>query len=170
MGDPIVTIGILGALGVGFYFLMIRPQRQQQKKQTDMMNALAPGDRVMLGSGIYGTIRHLGEKQAILEISPGVDLTIMRAAIRVVVTPDDEEFEYSSEPDTTEPDEMVDFEADMDMSFAPPYPGLDEEDEPAEPTEDADAATIDDDSTASGEAANDDDSNASDDPESDDKN
>ncbi|MDR0488593.1 MAG: preprotein translocase subunit YajC [Propionibacteriaceae bacterium] len=90
-------IAIFVIMGLIMYFFMIRPAKKQQAKQQEMMNALEIGSRVMLGSGIYGTIRHLGEKQAVIEVSPGVDLTIMRAAIRTVVSADDEEFEYSDE-------------------------------------------------------------------------
>jgi preprotein translocase subunit YajC len=84
---------------IAMYFLMIRPSKKQQQKQQDLMNSLAVGSRVMLNSGIYGTIRHLGEKQAIVEISPGVDLTIIRRAIVKVATPDEEEFEYAEAAD-----------------------------------------------------------------------
>jgi len=112
---------IIAVMGVAMYFLMIRPARKQQQKQQQMMNALEVGSRVMLGSGIYGTIRHLGEKQAIIEISPGVDLTILRAAIRSVVSDDEEEFEYSDDASSDEvPVEDMDaFEADIASPFAP---------------------------------------------------
>ena len=94
------------------YFLMIRPARRQQQKQQQMMDSLRVGTRVMLTSGIYGTIRHMGDNQAIIEISPGVDLTVLRRAIAKATTPDEEEFEYADasaeagdETDPTEPDE-----------------------------------------------------------------
>ena len=124
----IELIGIILLMGVAMYFLMIRPARKQQAKQQEIMNSLAVGSRVMLGSGIYGTIRHLGEKQAVIEISPGVDLTIVRAAIRNVVPPEEEEFEYTSEPDEiadtpdTSADTMAAYEADVASPFAAPAP------------------------------------------------
>ena len=107
-------LGILLVVGVGMYFIMIRPARKQQQRQQEMMNALEEGTRVMTGSGIYGTIRHLGEKQAVLEISPGVDLTVARAIIQKVIGPEEEEFEYSSEIGYQPiEDNMVAFEADL---------------------------------------------------------
>lgn len=107
-------IGILLVVGVGMYFIMIRPARKQQQKQQAMMNALEEGSRIMTGSGLYGTIRHLGEKQAVIEISPGVDLTIARAAIQKAVNPEDEEFEYSLDSNYQPSDNnMIDFEADL---------------------------------------------------------
>ena len=108
-------VGILLIMGVAMYFFMIRPAKKQQQKQAEMMNALEIGSRVMLGSGIYGTIRHLGEKQAVIEISPGVDLTVLRAAIRGVVTPEEEEFEYSDE--TNAENSITD--EDIAAAFAP---------------------------------------------------
>ncbi|MDR2930786.1 MAG: preprotein translocase subunit YajC [Propionibacteriaceae bacterium] len=144
-------IGILVIFGVAMYFLMIRPAKKQQQKQQEMMNSLEVGSRVMLGSGIYGTIRHLGEKQAVIEISPGVDLTILRQAIRGAVAPDEEEFEYADEASQSpEADDanMQDFEADVaavsqeDSPFAPsdnaglPIDG-------AEPTTDTDTGAAD---------------------------
>jgi len=128
-----LTILMFVAIGVVFYFLMIRPARKQQKKQQEMMNSLGEGQRVMLGSGIYGTIRHLGEKQAVIEISPGVDLTVLRAAIRGAVSPDEEEFEYADETEVQPPaHDMTVFEADVASPFAPEEPA-----EPAEPEDDA---------------------------------
>ncbi|MCL2735507.1 MAG: preprotein translocase subunit YajC [Propionibacteriaceae bacterium] len=120
MGIELVLI--LVVMGVAMYFLMIRPAKKQQQKQQAMMNALEVGTRVMLGSGIYGTIRHLGDKQAVIEISPGVDLTILRAAIRGAVTPDEEEFEYSTDSGEAAPEHLEDmgaYEADLASPFAP---------------------------------------------------
>jgi len=141
-------IGILLIIGVAMYFLMIRPARKQQQKQQQMMNSLEVGSRIMLGSGIYGTIRHLGEKQAVIEISPGVDLTILRAAIRGVVAPEEEEFEYSDETgySATSDDQGVNpiltnmeaFEQDVASGFAPDAAQATQPDEDAEqPVEDS---------------------------------
>ena len=142
---------IIAVMGVAMYFLMIRPARKQQQKQQQMMNALEVGSRVMLGSGIYGTIRHLGEKQAIIEISPGVDLTILRAAIRSVVADDEEEFEYSddSASDDLPTENMDDFEADVASPFAPDgesglQPGPEHELEPGPDATDDSATNADD--------------------------
>ena len=66
---------------VVFYFLLIRPQQKRTKEQKEHMSTLSEGSRVMTISGIIGTIKHIGEKQAIIEISPGVELTIDKRAI-----------------------------------------------------------------------------------------
>jgi len=90
------------------YFLMIRPNRKAQQVQQQLLDSIQVGSRVMTGSGIFGTVRHLGDKQVVIEVSPGSDMTVLRQAIRSVVKPEDDEFEYSDEPDSVaEPDTAV---------------------------------------------------------------
>ncbi|HML51294.1 MAG TPA: preprotein translocase subunit YajC [Propionicimonas sp.] len=92
--DPTTILLLLGVVALA-YFMLIRPQQKRAKEQRDLMAALKAGDRVMTISGIVGTIRYLGEKQAIIEISPGVEMTVVKAAISS--QPVDDEFEYSDE-------------------------------------------------------------------------
>lgn len=78
------------------YFLLIRPGQRRAKEQQAMMASLDVGSRVMLASGVYGTVRYLGARQVVLTISPGVDLTVLRQAITKIVKPEDEDFEYDA--------------------------------------------------------------------------
>lgn len=102
--DPTTILLLVGVVALA-YFMLIRPQQKRAKEQRDLMAAIKPGDRVMTISGIVGTIRYLGEKQVILEISPGVEMTLVKAAISS--QPVDDEFEYSDEADGSEPDDIV---------------------------------------------------------------
>ena len=45
----------------------------------------------MLGSGLFGTIVSVGEKQVVLEVSPGTELTVLKQAVARVVTESDED-------------------------------------------------------------------------------
>jgi len=105
MGDMGSTVLMLALMGAAFYFLLIRPQQKRAKKQSEMTNALAAGTRVMLSSGIFGTIQHLGEKQAIIEIAPGLEMTVIKQAIVKTLTAEDDEFEYAD--DKAEPEGLV---------------------------------------------------------------
>ena len=73
------------------YFLMIRPQQKRMQKHQEMQAALQPGERVLLTSGMFGTIVHTGEKQLIVELAPGVDVTVLKGNVAQRVTADDEE-------------------------------------------------------------------------------
>ena len=86
-----MTIVLIGLMVVAFYFLMIRPQRKRQQKQQQTLNQLQPGTKVLLGSGVFGTILRIGDKQAVLEVSPGSELTVLKAAIVRVAGPEDED-------------------------------------------------------------------------------
>ena len=39
-----------------FYFLMIRPQQQQDRKRREMIGQLKKNDRVLTAAGFYGTV------------------------------------------------------------------------------------------------------------------
>jgi preprotein translocase subunit YajC len=92
-----MTILMLAVLGVVFYFFLLRPQQRRAKEQAAKMNTIDVGTRVMLTSGIFGTVRHRGEKQLILEVAPGLEITVVKQAIMKIVDPAEEEFEYEDE-------------------------------------------------------------------------
>lgn len=98
------NILFIAVIGAALYFLMIRPQQKRAKEQKAKMASLEPGARVMTISGIFGTIRHLGEKQAIIEVAPGVEFTIDKRAIST--QPVEDEFEYVDETDDETPAEF----------------------------------------------------------------
>jgi preprotein translocase subunit YajC len=71
--------------------LILRPQRKRQQAMQQTMSALSPGSRVMLGSGLFGTVVSVGPRQVVLEISPGAEVTVLKQAISKIVTDDDED-------------------------------------------------------------------------------
>ncbi len=79
---PILLIGVV------FYLLIMRPARTRQRKQAEMMSALAPGTRVMTTAGVYGTVVSIDEEDAELEIAPGVVIRVVKAAIGKVIEPE----------------------------------------------------------------------------------
>lgn len=80
--DPQLLNLIFLAVMFGLLWLMvIRPQQQQAKKRQAMLASLKEGDKVITIGGIHGTIRSLTEKEVVLRIAPGVDITVQRSAI-----------------------------------------------------------------------------------------
>ena len=65
-----------------FYFMLIRPQRQQQKKRQDMIDALKVGDKVITTGGIYGEITEIKDKSLRVKIAQGVVLRMDRSGIQ----------------------------------------------------------------------------------------
>ncbi|MFJ9787551.1 preprotein translocase subunit YajC [Amycolatopsis sp. NPDC101161] len=65
-----------------------RKQKKQQAAQQDLQSSLAPGDRVMTTSGLYGTVADAsGDNTIDIEIAPGVVTTWLRLAVREKVEP-----------------------------------------------------------------------------------
>ena len=91
------------------YFLMIRPQQKRMREHQSQIDALQPGERVILTSGIFATLSHIADTQAIVELAPGVEVTILKQAIARVTKNDEEEFEFTDEvEETIEGEENVD--------------------------------------------------------------
>ena len=87
-GLVLSTWGPIIALVAVFYFLLYRPQKQEQKRRKAMLDSLGIGDRVVTIGGIYGTITNVQEKQVRLQIAEGVEIEVARAAINGNITKD----------------------------------------------------------------------------------
>ena len=83
------------------YFLMIRPQQKRMREHQSQIDALQPGARVILSSGVFATLSHIADTQAIVELAPGVEVTILKQVIARVAKDDEEEFEFTDEAEET---------------------------------------------------------------------
>lgn len=101
------TVLMLAVMGLAFWLLLIRPAQRKQKAQTEMVSQLGPGARVMTTAGVLATVREVGERTAVVEISPGVEMTVLKQAIMRTVTADEEEFEYDDEADDVAEGDVV---------------------------------------------------------------
>lgn len=79
------------------YFFVLRPQAKRMKEQQEAVAALQAGDRVLLHSGIFVTVSHVGEAQMIVELAPGTEITILKAAVNRKAREDEEEFVFADE-------------------------------------------------------------------------
>jgi preprotein translocase subunit YajC len=120
-------IVIVGA----FYFLLIRPQRNKQRKQLQMQKNLEPGTRVITTSGMYATVVEVNDDGVVLEIVPGVEAQFVSQAIMRVLedvedVEDVDEVEDAEDADEQAEDEQVEDDADktpvqdVEAKTAPP--------------------------------------------------
>jgi preprotein translocase subunit YajC len=88
LGSPFAMLAIV--MGV-FYFVLFMPQQRQRKRTEQMLAALKTGDKVITGSGIYGTINAIDGDAVILKISaePPVKIRVTRSAIAQVEASED---------------------------------------------------------------------------------
>jgi preprotein translocase subunit YajC len=87
------------------YFLMIRPQRQQQRRHEEMLAALKPGDEVITSGGIYGEVKRLDPDRVALEIDDDVQVVVAKRAIASIVPPEELREESEGEGETTSAEE-----------------------------------------------------------------
>lgn len=64
-----------------FYFLMIRPQRNRQKQQRNLISDLKPGDQVITSAGIYGQIESMDEMSVVLKTEGGGKIRVAKPSI-----------------------------------------------------------------------------------------
>ena len=69
------------AIGLVFYFLVIRPQGQARKKHADMLAALKKGDEIMTAGGIIGKVKDIKDDNRITVESGTSTVVIDRARI-----------------------------------------------------------------------------------------
>jgi preprotein translocase subunit YajC len=87
-GASIWTLLLPILLLVLFWVVAIRPQRKRQRETAAMQSSLEPGQQVMTGAGMLGTVQAIEDDVVVLEIAPGVQTRHVRQAIvRVIEEP-----------------------------------------------------------------------------------
>ena len=79
--NPFGTVFMFGAIFMIFYFLLIRPQRKQQKTHDEMVKSLSRGDEVVTMGGIFGKIVHLTDDRVTIRTADDTRLEIERSKI-----------------------------------------------------------------------------------------
>lgn len=72
-----------------FYFMIIRPQKKQQKKMAEMLASLQVDDKIVTIGGIVGKITKIKDDEVIIETGAGNDkshIKFQKAAISTVLT------------------------------------------------------------------------------------
>ena len=67
-------------LGI-FYFLILLPMKNRQKKVQAFQEGLKTGDKVITTGGIYGRITKVNDKSVQLEIADKVRIEVARASV-----------------------------------------------------------------------------------------
>lgn len=70
------------------YFGMMRPQKKQQQKRQEMLNAMKKGDKVVTIGGLHGVIDSIDQANGTVDLDlDGIFLTFNLSAIRTVAEP-----------------------------------------------------------------------------------
>ena len=63
----ILIVAYIVVFGLLMYFIAIRPQKKQQKRQQELINSMGCGDIVRTTSGFYGEIIDITDDTVIVE-------------------------------------------------------------------------------------------------------
>jgi len=75
--DPgMMNMLFLGGMLVVLYFFIIRPQAKKQKEQSNFIQDMKEGDKVVTTSGFLGKISRIEKNTLTLEIGAGTKTTI----------------------------------------------------------------------------------------------
>ncbi|MCZ2357402.1 MAG: preprotein translocase subunit YajC [Bacteroidia bacterium] len=72
---------LMGGIILVFYFFMIRPQLQKQKKEKQFRESLKKGDKIITVGGLHARIVQIDTNSVLLEVSDNIKLRYERSAI-----------------------------------------------------------------------------------------
>ena len=80
-GDLFGSLLPLIVLFAIFYFLIIRPQQQQQKEHTAMLEALEKGDKILTNGGLIVEISKVEELFLTVKNTDGTTLRLVKSYV-----------------------------------------------------------------------------------------
>ena len=86
----VVIVGYVVIFGGLLYFMMIRPQKKEQKRMNALLADLEPGDSILTNSGFYGVIIDVTDDTVIVEFGNNKNCRIpmQKTAITQVEKPE----------------------------------------------------------------------------------
>jgi preprotein translocase subunit YajC len=76
---------MFAAIFLIMYFLMIRPQQKRMKEREKMLSELKKGDKVVMSSGIYGTITQIDDRTVVVQVADNVKIKFEKSAVATVL-------------------------------------------------------------------------------------
>ena len=86
-GSPWLSMLPFILIFVVMIFFMNRSQKKQMQKRQEMMDKIARGTKVLLTSGIYGTVEAVNDDSMIVEIASGVKVKVAKSGVAGIDNP-----------------------------------------------------------------------------------
>ena len=93
-GNPMMQfLPLLIIMFAIMYFLIIRPQKQKEKKRLAMISNVRKQDKIVTTGGVHGVIVSVKEKEVVVRVDDAKDvkLRIDKSAITTVTVPKGEQ-------------------------------------------------------------------------------
>lgn len=90
----LVLIGVLAVM----VLLLINQNRKRKKDANALVDALVVGAKVILHSGIKGTVTQIEDSELEIESTPGAKLRVIKQAVRMIEKEIEPKIEEDSDP------------------------------------------------------------------------
>ena len=77
---PLILIFVI------FYFLLIRPQKQKQKKLRSQVEAMKVGDKVITAGGIHGLVTNVKKQSVSVKVDNNVKIEFEKGSVATVIS------------------------------------------------------------------------------------
>ena len=84
MTQMLFSYGPIVFMVLAFYFMLYKPQKQEQAKRQEMLSNLKIGDNVVTLGGIYGVITKIADNTLEIKIADSVEIKIAKTAVNNV--------------------------------------------------------------------------------------
>ncbi len=89
MPGLLIVLVVFGLLWIFVVLPIRRRQRAQTASHEAMQDSLAAGDEIITAGGLYATVREIHDDRLLIEIAPGVVVTLDRRAVAAVAEDED---------------------------------------------------------------------------------
>jgi preprotein translocase subunit YajC len=79
--NPMASLVMMGLIFAVFYFVLILPMRRKQRKLETLVKQLKTGDKILLNSGIFGTITGVEEEAFQIRIDDKTRIKVLKSAV-----------------------------------------------------------------------------------------
>jgi preprotein translocase subunit YajC len=79
--NPFASLVMMGLIFAIFYFILILPMRRKQRQLEQLVKGLSTGDRVILSSGIFGTIVGVEDDAFLVRIDDKTRIKVLKSAV-----------------------------------------------------------------------------------------
>src|SRR4030095_3686283 len=80
-GNPFASLIMMGLIFGIFYFVLIMPMRNKQKKLEQLQHDLKTGDKVIINPGIFGTIEGVDDEAFSVRIAEKTRIRVLKSAV-----------------------------------------------------------------------------------------
>jgi preprotein translocase subunit YajC len=80
-GNPFASLILMGLIFGIFYFVLIMPMRNKQRKLEQLVQGLKSGDKVIINPGIFGTIEGVDDDAFQVRIAEKTRIKVLKSAV-----------------------------------------------------------------------------------------